>query len=64
MPGLFALHDGGNGAGPEDRLAAADARETFRQMGGVPEEILYDRMKTQVVRGISLSSCAEGLDGR
>ena len=33
-------------------------------MGGVPEEILYDRMKTQVVRGISLSSCAEGLDGR
>ena len=42
---LQPMHDGGSGSGPEDRLAA-DARRSVSQMGGVPEEILYDRMKT------------------
>jgi hypothetical protein len=44
--GLQPGQDGGSGVGPELGTLLRMHEEAFRQAGGVPEEILYDRMKT------------------
>jgi transposase len=44
--GLQPHDDGGSRHGSETGNAVAHARSGFQQWGSVPEEILYDRMKT------------------